>query len=172
MQEIQILDVSAHSRFGVKGAKAQAWLNQQGITTPELANSWLEHGQDLLVMRLGQSEFLVESQQNSQALATLLQASQTKTSGCYVVARADASFKLSGKNVSQLLARVCRLNLAQELHENKLLMTQVAGVSSILLKSTTTHEASYRVWCDWSYQAYMLNTLSELAAQIATASTD
>jgi len=158
---LQIEDLTETQRFGIKGAQAENWLHQQAIPIPVLANHWLEtkheSGQHLLVLRLGVSEFLVE---NLHDQMTALH--RMNSTGVYIVPRADVSFRLSGVMINGLLAEICMLNFEEELIGHELVMTQVAGVSVILLKETA-EQASYRLWCDASYKDYMLKTLSSLA---------
>jgi sarcosine oxidase subunit gamma len=164
-KNIQIQDVSNNTRFGIKGSQAEHWLNQQAISPPELANHWLESSQGLLVLRLGQSEFLIESISEQQSFSQLQNASNAKLTGMYAVPRSDAAFKLHGENINELIAQICMLDAAIELRDNALLMTQVAGVSAILLKEAT-QQNDYRLWCDVSYRDYMINTLCKLATQM------
>lgn len=166
MPQIQI---DTKARFIIKGAEAALWLKAQGIATPGRANQWLASN-NLLVLRLGQSEFLVEGEQHD---AMLLQLSQAeKPSACYEVSNAYTSFSLGGKHVQQLLASICRLDLALELREKNLVMTQVAGISAILIDASTADVSSYRMWCDISYEVYMQHTLNTVLAQLSNNSTN
>ncbi len=168
-KNLQIEDLTAHQRVGIKGAQAEHWLQQQGISTPLLANHWLktrlENSQNLLVLRLGTSEFLIESF-NAQSNVQLEKFLHISEAGVYTVPRADASFRLAGKNSHALLAQICMLDLAQALQENLLVMTHIAGVSAILLKEKA-QENCYCLWCDVSYKDYLLNNLNRLASRMA-----
>ncbi|MCP2936170.1 hypothetical protein NK983_26125, partial [Salmonella enterica subsp. enterica serovar Typhimurium] len=53
-------DLSLRRRAGVKGPGAAAWLNALGIATPERPNSYLRMDDGTLVLRMGNTEFLVE----------------------------------------------------------------------------------------------------------------
>jgi sarcosine oxidase subunit gamma len=165
---MNISNVNEYLRFGIKGSNAALWLQQQGITTPDSANHWVQSSQGTMVLRLGQGEFLIEDQSGGQVVAQLLAASKAKPPGVYVVPRADATFRLNGEGVERVLAKICMLDITHELQANALLMTQVAGVSAVLLKEGSGEQSSYRLWCDVSYQAYMLNTLSNMASLIET----
>lgn len=165
-QRLQIEDLTEKQRVGIKGAQAERWLNQQVIATPPLPNHWLEtyqaNGQTLLVLRLGTSEFLIEAL-DDQTDVPLTTFNQVKAAGVYTVPRADASFRLAGENINALLAQICMLDITQALQENALVMTQIAGVSAILLKEST-QQNSYRLCCDVSYKHYLQDTLKRLAA--------
>ncbi len=106
-------------------------------------------------MRLGQSEFLIEGT----AITQLHKALKNRASGVYMVPRADVACELSGASAKDLMAQICALNTSQLLLGNALLMTQVAGVSAILINDSNR----YRFWCDVSYQDYIEHTLSNIA---------
>ncbi|HEY3325977.1 MAG TPA: sarcosine oxidase subunit gamma, partial [Novimethylophilus sp.] len=55
-------DVSCFPRFGVKGLNAVQWLVAHKVEIPTERNSWLVQESGALVLRLGNSEFLVEDQ--------------------------------------------------------------------------------------------------------------
>jgi len=161
-----VADVTHFKRFGVKGAKAAEWLLVQGVTLPELNNSWLDTNAASLIMRLGSSEFMIESQ-SAETLPTLSNSDQFAISGVYKVQRADAAFIISGHQTLNLLSELCTLDLAGEASsENKLLMTQIAGISAILLKQSINNKDAYRIWCDGTYGHYMQETLLEIATEL------
>jgi len=163
---LAIADVTHLKRFGVKGAKAAEWLSGQGVMLPESNNSWLEISPTSLAMRLGSSEFMIESQA-TENLPTLSNSDQFATPGVYKVQRADAAFIISGQQALNLLSELCTLDLAGEaLSENKLLMTQIAGISAILLKQSINGKDAYRIWCDGTYGHYMWETLLEIATEL------
>src|SRR5450830_984356 len=125
---LAIVDVSHFKRFGAKGANAAEWLSGQGITLPESNNSWLDISPTSLAMRLGSSEFMLESQA-PEDLPTLSNSAQFSTPGVYKVQRADAAFIISGQHALNLLSELCTLDLGtldlagETLSKNNLLMT-------------------------------------------------
>jgi len=163
---LAIADVTHFKRFGIKGAKAAEWLSGQGITLPESNNSWLEISSGSLLMRLGSSEFMIESQA-TENLPTLSNSDQFATPGVYKVQRADAAFIISGQQALNLLSELCTLDLKGEaLSDNKLLMTQIAGISAILLKQSINGKEAYRIWCDGTYGHYLWEKLLEIATEL------
>ncbi|MDX1916078.1 MAG: hypothetical protein SFU55_10875 [Methylophilus sp.] len=139
--------------LGIKGPNAAIWLQQQGIPIPESANTWLMHPSGY-VLRLGQGEFLIEGAATTQ----LHKALENKVTGVYFVPRAYVAFELSGAGAKDMMAQICALNTTELLLDNALLMTQVAGVSAILINDSNR----YRFWCDVSYQDYIEHTLSNI----------
>jgi sarcosine oxidase, subunit gamma len=165
-QKILITDVSTQPKFGVKGKQASDWLQKQGIDAPTSPNHWVSTKSGCLVMRLGSSEFFVEDSFDGKSVSMLCEAINTKSANVYFVPHADASFTLSGEGVLSLLTQVCMLDVPHELQQNQLIMTQVAGVSAVLLKQSTNGVDIYRLWCDGSYQRYMFDTLTHLANNV------
>lgn len=165
-QNLGVCDVSAFPRFGIKGANAQSWLSQHKVSIPELANGWTKSTADSLVLRLGNSEFLVEDHPASDLCAALNKACPMSDFGLYPVPRYDSSFMLSGQHVLSLLAELCSLDLGpKSLGNQQLFMTQVAGISATVLRQTLNGEDVYRLWCDGTYGAYMWDTLIEIAEE-------
>jgi sarcosine oxidase, subunit gamma len=162
-QKISITDVSTLPKFGVKGRQASDWLQKQGIDAPTSPNHWLSTKNGCLVMRLGSSEFFVEDSFDGKFVSTLYQAIKTQSENVYFVPHADASFMLSGEGALSLLTQVCMLHISHELQENQLAITQVAGISAVLLKQSINGFNVYRLWCDGSYQRYMFDTLTSIA---------
>ena len=164
-QKIMMTDTSKLMRFGVKGSKASQWLVDQGIALPEVPNSWHFAQNGTLVLRLGVSEFVVEDNTGS-IVAKLKAATRARVSGVYPVARADASFLLTGELLGELFSEICMLDLRQDPYANALYLTQIAGISAILIKQSTDTKTSYRIWCDGTYHRYMYETLTLIAKEV------
>ena len=162
-----VTDVSCFARFAIKGAKAAEWLEKQGIKTPEVVNAWLEGAQGTMVLRLGNTEFLVEDQATGNACTKLHAFDQSNTQDAYQVARADAAFILSGSEVLNLFSELCVLDLRDAaLPNNALVMTQIAGISATLVRESLAGEQVYRIWCDSTYGAYIWEILIEIAQEL------
>ena len=165
MQALHIMNVSTLQRYGVKGPQASQWLANHGISIPAEANTWIlsDH---VIVMRLGASEFLIEDQIDGKTCSKL-EADVDRVSGVYKVPRADASYLLAGSQVLNLLSELCTLDLRETaLAENEVIMTQVAGITVIVLRQSIKNETVYRLWCDGTYGMYMFHTLSEISHEL------
>lgn len=169
-KNLEMIDLSMHEVVGIKGNNATAWLTQQGIEVPSAPNHWIKLGQDGMVLRLGMNEYLIQqvsSKDNheTQSIIPTIENSLSKEmnehAGVYRVPRADTSLLLKGDGVAFLLSQICRLNIEQALLGNALVMTQIAGISAILLKESQQVDA-YRLWFDLSYQTYMTETITNL----------
>ena len=155
---LSICDVSALNRFGVKGPNAAAWLTASNVMLPDASNSWKTLDNDALVMRLGNTEFLIEEPVNT-TLTEQLNATSVD-SGVHKVQRNDAAFIVSGKLAAELFSQVCAIDLMNgALEENRLVMTVIAGVSATMLKQTLNGQSAYRIWCDGTFGPYLWKTL-------------
>jgi sarcosine oxidase subunit gamma len=166
MSVLEISDMSTLERFGVKGPQAAKWLASHDISIPENANTWILNDGKTLVMRLGSSEFLIEDQVGGQTCKKLA-ADNVRVAGVYKVPHADAAYLLAGSKVLNLLSEVCSLDLRESaLPANKLVMTQVAGISATVLWQSINSETIYRLWCDGTYGKYMQHVLDEIAQEL------
>ncbi len=157
-----ICDVSCLERFGVKGPNAANWLQTAGITLPSSTNSWVLQKNGSLLMRLGNSEFLLEDRLEN-TLAKTLDDTVVEQVGVHKVIRNDASFIVCGEATEGLFAEVCAIDLdGDTLQENRLVMTAIAGVSVTLLKQSLNGQPVYRLWCDGTFGPYLWKTLVDI----------
>jgi sarcosine oxidase subunit gamma len=161
-----VCDLSCFPRFGVKGRNVAQWLHEQKIDIPPEPNSWMQLG-DSLILRLGGSEFLIEDQLQGKLCAALESATQPKAYAVYKVQRHDAALLLSGSHVQELFTEICSIDLRDPaLDANRLVMTQMAGISVTVLKQKFNGEDVYRLWCDGTYGPYLWETLTEIAEEV------
>ena len=165
LQQVGVCDVSCFARFGIKGPAAQAWLVAQGVQIPA-PNGWAQQPGGALVLRLGNSEFLVEDQPGS-ALCQQLAAADASGAGLYKVTRFDAAVILSGSEACNLLSELCTIDLSSKgLPGSSLTMTQLAGISATVLRQDLNGAPVYRIWCDGTYGPYLWETLFEIAKEL------
>lgn len=161
-----VTDVSCLSRYGVKGPQASQWLADREVAIPSNPNSWTLCDQKTLVLRLGGSEFLIEDQFGGLACEKLAN-DTARVAGVYKVPRADAAFILSGSEVLNMFSELCSLDLREKsLPAKDVIMTQIAGVSAIVLRQTLNGEPIYKVWCDGTYGSYMWEVMLEIAVEL------
>lgn len=161
---LSLCDVSFLQRFGCKGPAAAEWLSAQGLPVPEQANHYVQQGV-LRVLRLGNSEFLVEEEAGSEQLAQLNQTDVPER--VHAVLRNDAAFVISGPLVSELFAQVCDIDVTAELEdESRLVMTMMAGVSVTMLRQKSAEAWQYRVWCDGTLGVYLWQTLLTIIQEL------
>jgi sarcosine oxidase, subunit gamma len=161
-----VADVSCLVRYGVKGPNAAQWLQNHHIAIPAQANEWVVCDLKTLVLRLGNSEFLIEDQLGGYACERLA-SDKARVENVYPVARADASFIVSGSASLDLFSEVCSLDLREKsLGANQLIMTQIASISATIIRHTLNAEPVYRIWCDGTYGAYLWKVLVDIATEL------
>jgi sarcosine oxidase, subunit gamma len=165
---LQLLDLSALRRTGLKGPGAVGWLLSRNVCVPERANSWSNLADGGLIARLGRSEFLLEDAPGGVAVSAVADALGTPATGVYPVQRQDAALMVRGEAVPELLAQTCSIDLsAGALEERAVSLTVMAGISVIVLDVSSAHAAPcYRIWCDGTYGAYLWETLLEIAVEL------
>ena len=165
---LQLLDLSALRRTGLKGPGAASWLQSRNVHVPERANSWSNLEDGGLIARLGRSEFLLEDAPRGVVVSGVADALVTPATGVYPVLRQDAALMVRGEAVHELLAQTCSIDLsADALEERAVSLTMMAGISVIVIDVSSAHAAPcYRIWCDGTYGAYLWETLLEIAVEL------
>lgn len=167
---INIMQLSSINRVGLKGPNARKWLQENGLEVPTDPNNWLKTTEGVLVVQLGNSDFMVESTSEHAIFAKILTAPQPIAEGVYRVARADAAFTLSGEHLPDLLAESCALDLRPEaISDGSAIVTQFAGISATLIYKPSVMHSEYRLWCDASYGDYLQEVLQELTHDLLSA---
>lgn len=161
-----LADASALRKFGVKGANAAQWLQQQGLVIPEAANRWVVSAAGCLILRLGNTEFLIEDAAGTatESVCERLSLAFSAQPGLYLVPHVEAAFVLGGTAVAQLFSEVCSIDLTRvALGGKDVVMTQFAGVSVVLMHQDLEEESLFRLWCDSSYGPYMWDVIAGIA---------
>jgi sarcosine oxidase subunit gamma len=162
-----IVDVSCHTRFGVKGAKAAQWLAQQGLAIPDRPNSWMPLRAGGLIARLGLTEFLVEDSIHSAIAPQLTHLCQSPPAQVYPVLRQDLALVLVGDLVPELLRQTCSINFqALPLTDRPVILTSMIGVAVTIIPDKYQDNRCYRIWCDGTFGIYFWETLREIATEL------
>ena len=152
---IWIADLSLQPRFGCKGRGAAEWLGAQDLTVPASPNSWVMTGEST-ILRLGDSEFLIESTADVVNKIKSL----PREAAVYPVLRQDCAFEFGGAQVENLLRQVCSMHFeALNLTVQPIILTSMIGVSVIILPKQDQGRPNFRVWADNTYGFYLWNTL-------------
>jgi len=136
MSALEFEKRSRCDRFGLKGPRAAEWLEARGIALPAAPNQWTATaaGDELLVVRLGTSEFFLEDCAGGGRVRGLESALDQPEPGVYPVLREDAAFSLSGPGSYDVLAQVCNVNFADlELASRPVIMTLMIGVAVLVV---------------------------------------
>jgi len=165
-QVLAVADVSCLIRYGIKGPQAIAWLQTRNIVVPPQANQWVFNDRTSLVLRLGNTEFLIEDQLDGVTCAQLC-SDNARVEQVYPVLRADAAFIVSGRASLELFSEISALDLSEKaLAKHAVIMTQIAGISTTIIRMQLNNEPIYRIWCDGTYGVYLWQVLVEIAKEL------
>lgn len=163
-QILGIADLSSLNRFGVKGARAAAWLADVGIAV-ERPNSWTSLAEGGLALRLGISEYLIEDGLSSALVPRL--ANHACPDHVYPVLRQDLALALCGEQLPALMLETCNVNFpALNLAEHPVILTTMIGVAVTILPSERNGLPFYQIWCDSTFGSYFWHTLVEIAQEL------
>lgn len=163
--DLEIADLSALAKLGLKGSGAAAWLEKHGLKTPSAvyACSISDTDRSLLV-RTGSAEFYIEDAPNGETVARLLDNLNFNPPDVYPVWRQDASFALRGKNSIEVLAQTCGYNFRDS--KDDFIYSRVAGVSCGILKQINGDTLTFRFWLDNSYGMYLWEQLVQIVHEL------
>ncbi len=168
-------------RFGLKGPRAAAALEQLGITVPARPNTWAplnagaaDGSADTsadIVGRLGGTEFFIEASGDASSIARLEELAHQGIAGAYPVLREDRAFVLAGAAAGDVLAQFCNVNLpALDTAARPVVMTLMIGVAVLVLPQASTDGTLYRIWCDPSFGSYLREDFEEAFKRLETGS--
>lgn len=159
-------DLSADMRaLRVQGTNAIAWLEQNGVTCPDLFFALYQRGSkndSILVARVGNADVIVQGGAASKTLDALSHALRESTD-VFQVPEEAATFRLSGPGAEDLWRQTCAIPLANE-PVDKIIYTRVAGVSCAVIPEDATGRRSYRIWVDYSYAKALWQSLADILA--------
>ena len=174
----------ARDRFGLKGPRAGDWLAEHGIACPEAANTWMLAGtsasdvavaggasssrtaDQLLVARLGTSEFFLEDLAGDGRLRHIAPAFESHPPGVYPVLRRDAAFLLSGEASADVLAQVCNVNFpALVLDSRPVIMTLMLGITVLVVPRELQGQRQYLIWCDPTFGRYFEQSVGTIVIE-------
>ena len=167
LNAVALADLSFLPRFGLKGPGAEQWLESRDIAVPARANTWASLPGAGVIARLGRSEFFLEDGAADDTVGTIRTALGSGAAGVYPVIRQDAGFALAGRRVNELLVQTCNVNFQDSGAEVGLaVMTQMIGVSVLVIRTDSKRLPCYRLWCDPTFAPYFWETLSEIATDL------
>ncbi|MEQ1580969.1 MAG: methylglutamate dehydrogenase [Steroidobacteraceae bacterium] len=162
---VWLQDCSWRQRFGCKGPQASTWLESLGLTVPQPANSCAMDTNDVLVARLGATEFLVEAM-GLHGQTVVGARERFPVPGVYPVIRQDAAFTLGGPRANDLLLETCSYPFASDANGTLVVMTSMVGVGVTVVPHRVRDTTRFHVWCDPSFGLYLWSTLVEIAEEM------
>ncbi len=167
LQSVALADLSFLPKVGLKGPAAAQWLEARNVVPPAAPNSWHALPAGGVIASLGRSEFFIEDDAAAQTTVTLRAALALASPGVYPVIRQDAGFALAGPRVNELLVQTCNVNFEQiGQAQQTAVMTQMIGVSVLVLRVQVNPLPVYRLWCDPTFAAYFWETIAEIAGEL------
>ncbi|TIR58730.1 MAG: hypothetical protein E5X22_17980, partial [Mesorhizobium sp.] len=159
--QLIVTDLTARSRFGIKGPGSSAWLEAQGLALPPVNRIARQGGVRLL--RLGSEDFLAIDDIAGGAVAKLVAAWQAeKGSRGYWSWREEgwSWMRLSGQSAEAVMARLCALDLRPgRFADDEIAQTRVANLEAVLVRS----EAGFHVFFDIASTAFFIRTVDAAA---------
>jgi sarcosine oxidase, subunit gamma len=167
LDSVALADLSYLPRFGLKGPGAGQWLESRNIVLPAKVNGWTSLPGAGVIARLGRSEFFLEDGATTDTVGTIRTALGNGAPGVYPVIRQDAGFALAGLRVNELLVQTCNVNFREYgAEEGIAVMTQMIGVSTLVIRTDSKQVPCYRLWCDPTFAPYFWETLAEIAGEL------
>lgn len=164
--DLEIADLSALAKLGLKGRGASAWLEKHGLKIPSAVYAYSVSDNDgSLLIRTGSSEFYIEDAPNGETVARLTENLNFNPPDVYPVWRQDASFALRGKSSIEVLAQTCGYNFRDS--KDVFIYSRVAGVSCGILKQINGDTPMFRFWLDNSYGMYLWEQLVQIVHELS-----
>jgi sarcosine oxidase subunit gamma len=160
---VDLVDLTATPRMGLKGPGSSAWLAAQGFALPAVNRIAWQDG--VRVLRLGTEDLLVTGE-GCPALATLWQAG--KGSRGYWSWREEgwAWMRLSGPLAAAAMARLCAVDLREEsMPDDMLVQTRVAQLEAVVLRDA----GAFEIFFDIASTALFARTVADAGRRAARA---
>lgn len=162
---VWLRDCSWRQRLGCKGPEATRWLESLGFTVPQAANSFAVDANDVLVARLGATEFLIEAM-GTASQGVIAARERLPMPGVYPVIRQDAAFILGGPRANDLLLETCSYPFALDTNSSLVVMTSMVGVGVTVVPRRAHEATEFDIWCDPSFGLYLWSTLVGIAREM------
>jgi sarcosine oxidase subunit gamma len=158
---VELSDLTASPRFGLKGGGSAAWLTAHGIALPALNRIGAYRG--MRILRLGNDDILLLAEGAGGALAELkaVWASDSRPKG-YSSWREEgwAWLRISGPQAPQAMARLCAVDLrADKFGADDIAQTRVGQIEAVTFRS----QAGFDVLFDVTASAYFARTAAAVA---------
>ncbi len=178
--QLTLCDLSLIPRTGFKGLGTCHWLAQQGLNIPDSVNCAGVSQDGCLVTRLGMEEvLLMDSIKSDNPVVNTLektwlaqQGNESEPMG-YPLPRQDshACFGLTGEKVSDMLAKLCAVDLRPQKFSNlSIAQTSIARIASIVIRNDLSGTCRYLLSTDstpagWLWDC-LIDTMQEFDGQI------
>ncbi|MDX8495130.1 hypothetical protein RFN29_26575 [Mesorhizobium sp. VK22B] len=158
---IELTDVTATPRFGLKGGGSTAWLAAQGVTLP--AVNRIDDHRGMRVLRLGNEDILLLAESAGDVLAEIKRAWQADAAPKgYSSWREEgwAWMRLSGPRLTEAMSRLCALDLrAGKFGVGDIAQTRVGHIEAVMFRSSR----GFDILFDITASAYFARTVAAVA---------
>jgi sarcosine oxidase subunit gamma len=172
---VLIQDLSEVGRTGFKGAGTTAWLTSKIGTLPNRPNRAVALADGTLVACLGKEEYLIldpsGAAKNISAdleFAWSFESAQGAGRIGYPLPRADSHswLHLEGKYVSQMMAKICAVDLRDGKFEHgEVAQTVMAQIGAVLIRQTGEGPYGLHMLTDFAAADYLWDVLEDAAAE-------
>ncbi|WP_278348712.1 MULTISPECIES: sarcosine oxidase subunit gamma [Stutzerimonas] len=167
-----LVDLTNLARVGFRGTDAADYLQHRNYRLPEAPNRALAQLDGSLVARLSQTEYLllgslhdggsrIQAEENRWALGA---------KALYLLPRQDshAWLLLSGEHASQVMAKLCGVDLrAESFAEGAVAQTSAARINVIVINAPIDGLPGYHILCDRSSVSYFWDVLLDAMSEFA-----
>lgn len=175
LQQCGLIDLTHLSRVGFRGADAADYLQEQGLSTPDVPNTLTLQSDGSTVGRLSATEYIVlGSLADFGEKVTALEASwQMSERLNYLLPRQDshAWFMITGQFIVPIMAKLCGVDLSEnEFKVGQIAQTSVARINAMIFNMGDEHCPKFSILCDRAASLYLwdvlLDAMSEFDGQI------
>jgi sarcosine oxidase subunit gamma len=171
MSAFAVRTVQPASRLGLKGPDAAALLQEAGITVPSAPNRILLGPDSMRVLRLGNTEFVLETDAGAAALEYVRALARSADRRAWLATRADCCLLIGGDDIFDRLSRLCAFDFTQLAAKPDLaVMTLLAEISVtfVLEPATSPGDAApqLRLWVDPGFATYLIQALHGLTPDV------
>lgn len=162
--DLALCDLSMLPKWGIKGRGAAAWLESADVSVPPGSFETAALADGGLVVRYPGDEFLLEGGVRDRVVSSLAKRA-IATGDVFSYERQDGTILLTGARAREVLAQTCGLDFTKT-PSDRVVMTRVAGVNCTILPQEIDGVLCYRIWADYSYAAYLWDTLVEISSDL------
>jgi sarcosine oxidase gamma subunit len=164
---IQLDDLGALPKLGVKGYGAEEWLGKQGIVPPADILGAARFDAKGWIARLGAAEFFLESGGRNEAWVELEARLTPHPPNVYCIPRSEVTLVLAGADSRLVLAQTCGIDFRKPVLY-RIVYSRIAGVGCGILPEST-EDLRFRIWVDYTYYPYLWETLTEIVTELGGA---
>jgi sarcosine oxidase subunit gamma len=168
-----LTDLSDLPRVGFRGADSPEYLMSRRFVLPNSPNRALTQEDGSTVARLSQTEYLLlgSLQDQGKRIADEEASWELSHKANYLLPRQDshACFQLSGEHLSDIMAKLCGVDLSPPVFgPGAVAQTSAARISVIVINASTLQQPSLFILCDRASKAYFCDALLDAMQEFSS----